>query len=89
MTQTDGLSVPHTWLTQIRLSGVVRRAGISSVYIIRQRTGLRYTRDGFNSRWLKAKAEAKDKYPELEFDFTFHDLKVKGISGLSGSLYDK
>lgn len=89
MTQTDGLSVPHTWLTQIRLSGVVRRAGISSVYIIHQRTGLRYTRDGFNSRWRKAREAAKEAYPELDFNFTFHDLKAKGVSDLEGSLSEK
>ncbi len=63
--------------------------GMSSIFVIHQQSGARYTRDGFNSRWLKAKAEAKAKYPELEFDFTFHDLKAKGISDLSGSLYDK
>ncbi len=29
------------------------------------------------------------KYPELAFDFTFHDLKAKGISDLEGSSYEK
>ncbi|HDL8134500.1 TPA: tyrosine-type recombinase/integrase [Yersinia enterocolitica] len=79
-----------------RLTAVINQAsqlplnkGMSSIFVIHQQSGSRYTRDGFNSRWLKAKAEAKAKYPELEFDFTFHDLKAKGISDLSGSLYDK
>lgn len=63
--------------------------GISSVYIIRQRTGLRYTRDGFNSRWRKAKEAAKEAHPELDFNFTFHDLKAKGVSDLEGSLNEK
>lgn len=63
--------------------------GISSVYIIRQRTGLRYTRDGFNSRWRKAKEAAKEAHPELDFNFTFHDLKAKGVSDLEGSLSEK
>jgi len=63
--------------------------GMSSIYVIHQASGSGYTRDGFNSRWAKAKQDAKDKFPELEFDFTFHDLKAKGISDLKGSLYDK
>lgn len=36
------------------------KSGISSVYIIHQRTGLRYTRDGFNSKWHKAREVAKN-----------------------------
>lgn len=64
-------------------------SGMSSIFVVHQPSGAGYTRDGFNSRWMKAKKEAKEKYPELNFDFTFHDLKAKGISDLSGSLYDK
>lgn len=64
-------------------------SGMSSIFVVHQPSGAGYTRDGFNSRWMKAKKEAKGKYPELNFDFTFHDLKAKGISDLSGSLYDK
>ncbi len=44
---------------------------------------------GFNSRWRKAKIEAQELYPHLSFDFTFHDLKAKGISDLKGNLYEK
>ncbi|BCZ53072.1 hypothetical protein SL264_24780 [Enterobacter cloacae] len=29
------------------------------------------------------------KYPHLSIDFTFHDLKAKGISDLEGSLEEK
>lgn len=29
---------------------------------------------------------AKEKFPELQFDFTFYDLKAKGVSDLSGTL---
>jgi hypothetical protein len=43
----------------------------------------------FNSRWMKAKQEEKERYPELDFDFTFHDLNAKGVSDLEGSIYDK
>lgn len=80
----------------VRLRDAITRAdflplqqGISSVYIIRQRTGLRYTRDSFNSRWCKTKEAAKEAHPELDFNFTFHDLKAKGVSDLEGSLSEK
>nr|WP_308201843.1 hypothetical protein [Erwinia mallotivora] len=38
---------------------------------------------------MKARLEAKKTFPEPDFNFTFHDLKAKGISDLSGNLYDK
>ncbi len=63
--------------------------GISSIYVLHQQSGSGYTRDGFNSRWRKAKEEAKIKFPHLNFDFTFHDLKAKGVSDLDGSLSEK
>ncbi|MCW2485762.1 tyrosine-type recombinase/integrase [Candidatus Symbiopectobacterium sp. NZEC127] len=63
--------------------------GMSSLYIIHQPSGSKYSRDGFNSRWRKAKQEAKERFPTLSFDFTFHDLKAKGISDLKGNLYEK
>jgi len=63
--------------------------GMSSIYIIHQPSGAGYTRDGFNSRWLKLKKEAKQKFPDLDFDFTFHDLKAKGVSDLSVDIYRK
>lgn len=64
-------------------------AGVSSLYILHQQNGRLYTRDGFNSRWRKAKEQAAIKNPELLFDFTFHDLKAKGISDLEGTLQEK
>lgn len=79
-----------------RLEGVIHAStslplnkGMSSNFVIHQLSGARYTRDGFNSRWMKAKQDAKVAFPNLEFDFTFHDLKAKGISDLSGNIYDK
>mgnify|MGYP004707432131 CR=1 FL=1 len=65
------------------------KPGMSSIYIIHQSGGSAYTRDGFNSRWSKAKEEAKLKFPDQSFDFTFHDLKAKGVSDLEGDLYEK
>jgi len=69
--------------------GLPLNSGMSSLYIIHQPSGHKYTRDGFNSRWRKAREEAREKFPHLSFDFTFHDLKAKGISDLEGNLYEK
>lgn len=63
--------------------------GIASVYVIHQPNGNRYTRDGFNSKWRNAKLAAQAANPNLNIDFTFHDLKAKGISDLEGSLSEK
>lgn len=65
------------------------KEAVNSLYVLHQANGKLYTRDGFNSRWLKAKEEAAKKYPELDFNFTFHDLKAKGISDLEGTLQEK
>ncbi|MBK0032712.1 tyrosine-type recombinase/integrase [Erwinia sp. S43] len=70
-------------------SALPLKSGMSTIYVIHQPSGSKYTRDGFNSRWLKAKQDAKAAFPEIDFNFTFHDLKAKGISDLSGSLYEK
>lgn len=63
--------------------------GVVSIYVIHQQSGSRYTRDAFNSQWMKAKKLAVEKNPELDCQFTFHDLKAKGISDLSGTLNEK
>lgn len=79
-----------------RLESVIKSAsslplnkGMSTIYVIHQPSGSKYTRDGFNSRWMKAKQDAKETFPDVDFDFTFHDLKAKGISDLSGNIYEK
>ncbi|PHM33288.1 tyrosine-type recombinase/integrase [Xenorhabdus innexi] len=63
--------------------------GMSSIYVLHQRNGTRYARDGFNSRWRKAREQAAQNFPELDFHFTFHDLKAKGVSDLEGPLAEK
>lgn len=62
---------------------------MQTMFLIHQPTGSRYTRDAFNAHWMKAKKLAAERFPELDFNFTFHDLKAKGISDLDGSLRDK
>ncbi|AHK20968.1 integrase [Yersinia similis] len=89
-----GVAQIKAWIP--RLHEVIRLAstlplnrGVVSIYLLHQQSGSRFTRDSFNAHWMKAKKAATMKYPELEFNFTFHDLKAKGISDLTGSLYDK
>ncbi|ADO48087.1 tyrosine-type recombinase/integrase [[Enterobacter] lignolyticus] len=65
------------------------KAGMSSIYVLHKADGQKYTRDGFNSRWEAAREEARKKFPHLSFDFTFHDLKAKGVSDLEGTLQEK
>lgn len=60
-----------------------------SIFVLHQQSGSPYTRDSFNAHWMKAKKAAAVKYSELDFNFTFHDLKAKGISDLEGTLSDK
>lgn len=79
-----------------RLSAAIKTAeslplktGMSSIYVIHQPSGSRFTRDAFNAHWMKAKKKAEEQHPDLSFDFTFHDLKAKGISDLEGTLQEK
>jgi len=56
---------------------------VQTSYILRGRTGQRFTRTGFNSTWQRAqqKAMAQGVIPAR---FRFHDLKIKGVSDFEG-----
>lgn len=89
-------SVPQIKAWTERLHDIIKLAestplhpGLSSIFVLHQQSGSRFTRDAFNAQWMKAKKLACEKYPEMDFNFTFHDLKAKGISDLSGSLNEK
>ncbi|WP_413722407.1 tyrosine-type recombinase/integrase [Sodalis sp. RH23] len=69
--------------------GLPQSPGVTSLYILHQPSGHGYSRDGFNSRWRNTKLTAAATFPDLDFDFTFHDLKAKGISDLEGTLAAK
>lgn len=58
-------------------------AQIQSAHIIRGHTGRGFTRDGFNSVWLREQKKAFEA-GALPQRFRFHDLKVKGISDFEG-----
>ncbi|WP_051641879.1 tyrosine-type recombinase/integrase [Photobacterium galatheae] len=62
--------------------------GNNSIFVIHQKSGSRFTRDGFNTRWRKARALAREA-TGLALNFTFHDLKAKGISDYEGSSKEK
>ncbi|KMK15959.1 integrase [Pluralibacter gergoviae] len=94
--QQSKTSVVQIKLWTDRLSNAIAIAGelpltsgMVSMYVIHQQSGSRYTRDAFNAQWMKAKKAAAEKFPELDFNFTFHDLKAKGVSDLKGTLYEK
>ena len=89
-----GVAQIKAWTERLRAAinlsdSLPLNSGISSIYVLHQSRGSGYTRDGFNSRWQKAKEPATEKFPHLNFNFTFHDLKAKGISDLDGSLSEK
>ncbi|WP_434359840.1 tyrosine-type recombinase/integrase [Parasalinivibrio latis] len=62
--------------------------GNNSIFVIHQSTGKQYSRDVFSHRWSKVRQIARAA-TGLPLDFTFHDLKAKGISDYEGSVQDK
>lgn len=56
---------------------------IDSIYVIPNTQGLAYTGDGFRSMFHDVKLAAR-KESGKKLDFTFHDLKAKGISDYDG-----
>lgn len=54
-----------------------------SIYIIPTQKGTAYTSDGFRTMWHKAITKAR-KESKKPLDFTFHDIKAKGISDYEG-----
>ncbi|MGJ0192527.1 hypothetical protein ACR6A7_09330 [Pantoea sp. RRHST58] len=65
------------------------KPGLSSLYVLHQSTGGKYTRDAFHSAWAKARSAASAVRAERQLDFTFHDIKAKGISDRDGKLRKK
>jgi integrase len=57
-------------------------------FVISKPDGQVYTTNGFDAAWQKTMREARAR-TGLPLDFTFHDLKAKGISDLDGSSRDK
>lgn len=77
----------------VRLKNTIKHANkinpsIRSMFVIHQANGSSYTAGGFRGRWVKTLARAREA-TGLLMDFTFHDLKAKGISDFEGSLESK
>jgi len=87
-----GVQQVKLWTTRLRsvikMAKSLANSGISSTYVLCKPDGGNWSRDGFNSRWAKAKSDTR-LATGLPIDFTFHDLKAKGISDLEGNLQDK
>lgn len=64
------------------------KSRIETMYVIHSKHGQKYTISGFDSAWDKAKKTAamtaKKNSLVMSFDFTFHDLKAKGVSDYEG-----
>lgn len=77
-----------------RLKDAVKRAkrlgkdNILSRWVICQSNGKKYTDRGFDDGWLDAREKARQQF-DAPMDFTFHDIKAKGISDYEGSTRDK
>lgn len=57
-------------------------------YVVVKHDGHPYTDNGFNSAWRESVIRAR-KQTGMDLDFTFHDLKAKAISDISGTSRDK
>ncbi|MCG9697460.1 tyrosine-type recombinase/integrase [Shewanella sp. Isolate11] len=62
---------------------------ISSIYVINKVGGGRLTNEGLRSSWKRAMKKLAIEHPDIERNFTFHDIKAKGISDFDGTLHDK
>lgn len=76
----------HDLLKAIVLSKTIKTKEVS-LYIVPTLSGDKYTSDGFRTMWHKAVVKAREKFkdkPDYKLDFTFHDLKAKGITDYEG-----
>ena len=74
------------WTPRLREAITVALAAPSKVpttYVLHTRSGARYSASGFHSLFYRAKVRAGKK-EGIATDFTFHDLKAKGVSDFEG-----
>ncbi|MPW31836.1 integrase [Agarivorans sp. B2Z047] len=72
----------------IALSKQLTKPGLNSLFIVSKPDGSEWSGDGFAGRWRKAVSKVRE-VTGMPLDFTYHDLKGKGISDLDGTLHDK
>lgn len=76
-----------------RLKAAIATAGeinpsIESMFVLHQRNGSPFALASFDQRWRKAIIAAREA-TKLPLDFTFHDIKAKGISDFEGDYKSK
>ncbi len=76
------------WNPRLRAAIDKAKALPASEYVISNQYGNRYAYKGFNEMWVEARNKA-GSLTGIATDFTFHDLKAKGISDYEGSSRDK
>lgn len=69
---------------------ITRKDGsiIESIYVIPNQSGSAYTSSGFRTEWYKVIKKAREESGK-PLDFTFHDIKAKGISDFEGDQAQK
>lgn len=61
---------------------------VESMFLLQQKNGSPFALASFDQRWRKAILKARE-ITKLPLDFTFHDLKAKGISDYNGTTTEK
>lgn len=61
---------------------------INSMFVLHQTTGAPFMLASFDQRWRKSIIRAREA-TKLPLDFTFHDIKAKGISDFEGDYAQK
>lgn len=76
----------NAWTPRLRaaVDQALAQASVSSIFVFANEKGQRLSGNTLRNRWSKIKKEAAERYPDLRFDFTFHDIKAMGISDWEG-----
>ena len=81
-----------SWSPRLRaamdLAKTLRHGNVISRWVICQPSGKNYTGRGFDQGWMDAREAARQE-TGMALDFTFHDLKAKGVSDFEGSSKEK
>lgn len=76
------------WNPRLKAAVDKAKALPDSQYVVSTQYGNKYSYKGFNEIWGEARGRAETTLGR-KLDFTFHDLKAKGISDYEGSSRDK
>jgi integrase len=70
------------WTKRLRAAiDLGKASGLRNVtYVFSNTKGARVSANSLRNWYTEAKAKAAKNYPDLSFDFTFHDIKAKSIS---------